>query len=95
MFSTEKGDIFCIVNGGKSDGEVIFIDEDAEKNKYGVIRNSVKEIRVYDGEFEFLPDPRIRILYVCGPSNSGKSTWCAIYIEKWKKLHPKKKIFCF
>ena len=32
MFSIEDGNIFCIVNGGKSDGEVIFVQDNIDKD---------------------------------------------------------------
>ncbi len=97
MFSTDdkKGSIpLAIVVGGKSDGEIVFVQ--TEDKSHSVVKKSpVKQITVFDGEFEQLPSEEIRVLYIAGSSGSGKSYYAAKYIQKYRKLYPKSKFFLF
>lgn len=87
-FSTSNGDPLAIVVGGKSKGEIIFLQSEERKDTT-VKAKPVRDIQVGDGVFEQIPDPdHIRILYIAGPSGSGKSTYAASYIKKYLKLYP-------
>jgi hypothetical protein len=72
-----------------------------DKNMYQEIANFVnnekgKEIIIYDGDIQPLPNPNSReCLYVCGPSGSGKSTFISHYITEFKKIHPTYDVILF
>lgn len=50
-----------------------------------------------NAKFEVLPNPKIEreIGYITGASGSGKSYFCAKYIDKWHKAHRDKPIYLF
>lgn len=55
-----------------------------------------KELVLHSGEI--IPVPKVdgrECLYICGPSGSGKSTYISQYVERWKKIYPKKDIVLF
>jgi adenosyl cobinamide kinase/adenosyl cobinamide phosphate guanylyltransferase len=95
MFSIDDGQPIAIVEGGKSNGEIIFVNLEDKKANSVIKRDPVTLIEVFDGKFQQLPSEEVRILYIAGPSGSGKSTYAANYIEKYRKLHPKSKFFIF
>lgn len=50
-----------------------------------------------DGKFQIIPNPEIerQILYVTGPSGSGKSYFTRAYVEEFQKFFPKRPIILF
>lgn len=89
-FSTDKGTPLAIVSGGRSNGEIVFIDKEDKPNSV-VKHKPITEITVEDGKFELVPADAddLRVIMAGGPSGSGKSFWMARYIEKYQKLFPK------
>jgi len=64
------------------------------KKKYTEIEQ--KEIALNSGEIVPYPNGDTReVLYVAGASGSGKSTYTAKYIEQYKKVFPKNKVYVF
>lgn len=54
------------------------------------------EIVDHAGKFSYIPNDHTReVLYICGPSGSGKSFYAAEYVKKWNKLFPDWPIFLF
>lgn len=61
------------------------------------------EIKIYDGLFQQIPKTGIYDgdskmvfrTYIAGPSECGKSTYCASLIKEYKDYHPKNKIILF
>lgn len=49
------------------------------------------------GHFEYIPNIESdrECLYICGPSGSGKSYFCARYTKKYKKLFPNNEVYLF
>lgn len=94
-FSIEEGTPLCVIRGGDSDGEIIFVtQEDSSKSK--VVKNHpVRKIKVSDGKFQHIPNDKVRVLYVSAPSGSGKSTYVAEYAKLFKKLYPDCRIILF
>lgn len=39
--------------------------------------------------------PQREVLYVCGPSGSGKSVFCKSYIKQWQVINPGKDVYIF
>lgn len=60
------------------------ISDSYSKNKF---------LEAYNGKFEFIPSFQSERIYICGPSECGKSYQVARYIEKYKKYHPKNKVY--
>lgn len=84
---------FAIVNGGKADGQIIYI---LEKHNTGLKSKPWRHIEYNKGEFELYPDPdNIRVIYVAGPAGSGKSTYCAQYIAKMRNIYPDSQFILF
>lgn len=55
-----------------------------------------KELIIHDGKLEPIPNlDKIERLYVAGPSDSGKSTYAAMYISNFLCLNPDKKFYIF
>jgi len=99
MFSTKDGIPICIVKGGKSDGEIVFLDDGAVPNyKTKLLSSSItapKVVSVEDGKFQQLPSDKVRVLYIAGPSGAGKSTYISEYAKIYKKLYPGSRIILF
>lgn len=57
----------------------------------------LKDSRGADFNFECAinTDTERQIIYVSGASGSGKSYWCRMYAEKYKKAFPKREIYLF
>ena len=77
-------------------------DSDEEMNqKYPEIKKEFdnkdqKEMILYKGQLEPVPSQESRdILFIAGPSNSGKSTYAAKYSMQYKRTFPRRKIYVF
>lgn len=96
MFNTEDGLPICKIDGGKLDGEIIFVVKKGESSKY-----NLKKAKMYngfsshDGIFQQVPNDYHRIGYIAGPAGSGKSTKAAEYALLFQKLYPDSKIIMF
>lgn len=56
-----------------------------------------KEIKLQD-DGVMVPIPRSdsrEVIYISGPSESGKSTWCSNYLREYIKLFPNREIYLF
>jgi hypothetical protein len=94
-FNLEKeGKTLAIIEGGKFNKKVVSIaDKDNEE-----VHKSVSSIHIPDGgKFQQIPDPQLerQIIYIFGPSGSGKSYYSRKYIEQWKKKHKDGKVYLF
>jgi len=99
----KDGKRVAVVNGGKYNKKMVYIsseadsgDEDSDNdNKISKTFTSIKLNR--DGKFQQTPDNHTEreIIYITGPSGSGKSTYTKNYIQQYKKLYPKNKIYIF
>lgn len=97
MFTTqgEKDDTpFCIVNGGKSNGEIVFIKK-KDKKESVVKYKPVMDVDLRNGEFELLPNDDQRVIFIFGSAGSGKTYFAAKYIKKYLKIHPKAEFYVF
>lgn len=97
MFSTESGTPICKIDGGDLDSEILFIDEktsDDPKDKRKIMRAN-RHVEIEDGKFQVLPNDKIRVMYVPGPSGVGKSTYTSKYAKIYKKLYPDARIILF
>lgn len=55
-----------------------------------------KHIKIESGEIIPVPNIETReILYICGPSGSGKSVFASKYIDRYTKLFNKNKVYIF
>lgn len=52
-----------------------------------------KEINIDEGCMEFLPDSKRECVLLSGPSGSGKSYQCAVYMKNFQKMFPDSDIF--
>jgi len=85
---------FALCVGGRADGEIIYLNPEADHKS--IRRKPWRVIHYDEGHFEMLPDPEhIRVLYIAAPAGAGKSTWCAQFISKHKKMYPKSKFILF
>ena len=93
-FNFEKiGKSLARIEGGKLSGKVVSISGfDGEQPV-----KSFTEIPLKDGKYQQLPNPDTEreILYIVGPSGSGKSYYTRSYITEYKKKHKKADIFLF
>jgi hypothetical protein len=85
----------AVVKGGYFDKQVISITDENERSL--TKRAPLVDLELTDeGVFELLPDAENnRVLYVCGISGSGKSTYCAKYIEKYLDEYPDANFYVF
>lgn len=95
MFNFEKiGKQLAVIDGGKLDKKIVSIasinDEDQPVKSY-------TEVPLKDGKYQQVPNPNTEreILYIVGPSGSGKSYYTRAYIQEYKKKHKKAEIFLF
>ena len=87
----------CIVKGGNSDGEIIYVkkQDDINNNNPKLQLNPCKRFACDDGVFEQLPTDDVRVVYIAGKAGAGKSTYASNYISKYKQLHKNAKFYCF
>lgn len=84
------------VIGGQSDDEIVYlVDENDEKASKIIKHKPQKIVEVEDGKFQVLPRQGVRVLYICGSSGSGKSTFASNYVKEYLHIHPKTKVFIF
>lgn len=86
----------------RSDDNVEWICEIKSKNKSKIVcvksdsDRGMKVIKATNEEIYPLPDPNIRqVLYIAGPSGSGKSFYVSKYIANYQKLFPKNEVIIF
>ena len=91
MFNLDKiGRPIARIDGGKNDKKIISLSDADESNGF-------KNIRLKEGKFSHIPntDQERDILYITGPSGSGKSWYANTYIKNYKKTYPKNNIYMF
>ena len=91
MFNLDKiGRPIARIDGGKNDKKIISLSDADESNGF-------KNIRLKEGKFSHIPNTdQVRdILYITGPSGSGKSWYANTYIKNYKKTYPKNNIYMF
>lgn len=77
----------AIIDGGKYDGEVLYVDPDKEGEKV---------IMIKDGVFQPLPKDKGRYSdYVVGKAGSGKSTFCSKKAYNYHLMFPNNAIYLF
>jgi len=88
MFNLEGDGIkIAKIKGDKKKSKYIYLDEKNEAT------NNYKEIKLKDGEIQFIPDIKFRINYIVGASGSGKSYFASKLAEEYKILYPKNPIY--
>jgi ABC-type dipeptide/oligopeptide/nickel transport system ATPase component len=75
------------IKGDKKKHKYVYLDEKSEAT------NNYKELKLKDGEFQFIPDIKFRINYIVGASGSGKSYFASNLAEEYKLLYPKNPIY--
>lgn len=91
MFNLDKiGRPIARIDGGKNDKKIISLSDADESNGF-------KNIRLKEGKFSHIPNTDLErdILYITGPSGSGKSWYANTYIKNYKKTYPKNNIYMF
>ena len=93
-FNFERlGKQLAVIDGGKLNGKIVSIaTPDGEQPV-----KAFTEIPLKDGKYQQIPNPKTEreILYIVGPSGSGKSYYTKEYITQWKKQNKKGDIFLF
>lgn len=77
----------------KLSGDISELFGEARERKKSALH---KEIIINDGQI--FPIPRVdgvERLYICGPSESGKTTYVYNYLKKYVKMYPDRKIYIF
>jgi len=99
MFNNaERGKPICRVVGGVDDGEIIYLDTNAQDSNKGKLKkNYFKDFSVEDGILSVVPDTtRERdCIMITGASGSGKSHFTNNYMKEYKKAYKKNKIYFF
>lgn len=98
----KQRDIYKIYEAIDNDGD--FSDDDEEiveyyqKAKHEYKNKSPREIKIYDGVFQAIPDieeGQRQAILISGPSGIGKSTWMSKYIKEYHADFPNNKIYFF
>lgn len=91
----------AIINGGKLNNKIIYLDEDINNKKqyvsYELLNNKLNtEISIKDGKLFPLPElDKRECIFISGPAGSGKSTYVAEYIDYYKSIHSRNDIYLF
>lgn len=88
------GKTLAKIDGGKFNNKVVSIT-DKESDE---VTKSLTNIHIPDdGKFQQIPDPETerQIIYVFGPSGSGKSFYSKQYIKQWRKQKKKSDVYLF
>lgn len=91
MFNTSKiGRPFAKIDSGSKKDTIISLDDSDMDSGFN-------KMTLKDGKFEHIPDTtRERdILYITGPSGSGKSYYASRYIRNYKKAHKDHPVYIF
>jgi hypothetical protein len=90
----KKGKTLAKIEGGKFSGKVVSI---LDKESDDVTKNFTNIHIPDDGKFQQVPDPETerQIIYVFGPSGSGKSYYSKQYIKQWRKQKNKSEVYLF
>jgi hypothetical protein len=90
----KKGKTLAKIDGGKFSGKVVSI---LYKESEDVTKNFTNIHIPDDGKFQQIPDPETerQIIYVFGPSGSGKSYYSKQYIKQWRKQKNKNEVYLF
>lgn len=89
-----KGKTLAKIVGGKFNNKTVFIT-DKDNNE---VDKPLTNIHIPDdGKFQQIPDPETerQIIYVFGPSGSGKSYYSKLYIKQWQKQNPDGEVYLF
>ncbi len=70
-------------------------DELYNKIKKIVDEDVKTELKIRDGYMNLLPSNTRDIIYVCGPSGVGKSTFCSEFVKQYMKDKPDNDLFLF
>jgi hypothetical protein len=78
-----------IKDNNKKKCKYVFLDEKSEAT------NNYKELKIKDGEFQYIPDTNQNrfISYVVGASGSGKSYFASNLAKEYRALYPKNPIY--
>jgi GTPase SAR1 family protein len=88
------GKTLAKIVGGKFNNKVVSIaDKDNTEITKPLTHLSIPD----DGKFQQVPDPEMerQIIYVFGPSGSGKSYYSKMYIKEWQKQNKKGRVYLF
>jgi hypothetical protein len=88
MFCFDSGRPICKINGGKDNGKTVFYTEKESKESF-------EDFEIADeGKFEPLANFKSErdILYIAGPSGSGKSFFTRMYLLNYHKQFPDRPI---
>ena len=89
----KEGRPFCKMIGGRYNNQIISVSDKTDKSddefKYLAIAN--------DAKFQLIANPKTEreILYITGPSGSGKSAFVRKYLEQYKKTFKDRPIYLF
>jgi hypothetical protein len=77
------------IKDNKKKNKFIYLDEKSEAT------NNYKEIKIKDGEIQYIPDSNQNrfISYIVGASGSGKSYFASKLAEEYRILYPKNPIY--
>jgi len=91
MLNTKKiGRPFAKIDAGTKKDTIISIDD-------GEVDGGFNKIHLNDGKFQQIPNTTQErdILYITGPSGSGKSFYASQYIRNYKKTHKDHPVYIF
>jgi len=97
-FNLEKvGKPIARITGGKYNNKVVSITDDKESDEVDKPLPEVRLPESDDGKFQQMinPENEREILYITGPSGSGKSFYSKNYIKEWKKKHKDGDVYLF
>lgn len=85
----------CYVNNSPPRDEKLSFVYDEMINDINAIKD--KQLHINEGHFEIMPNTSGKrdIIYVCGCSGSGKSTFCMCYINKYLRLFDQNEVYIF
>jgi len=93
-----KGKPIVKITGGKYNDKFVIIEETNDKDNDELLYRNFNNLTL-QGDAKFQPTPdttRERdILYIAGPSGSGKSYFTKLYLMNYKKAYPNNPIYMF
>lgn len=89
MLNYKKGNTIAMIDGGKGDGKILFVNPK-------IIKRDEEEIVLKNGKFLPIPPAKGRsVVYIAAPSGAGKTTFAAEYIKAYLAIFPEKDFFIF
>ena len=94
-FENEGSTIAKIKSTDDKNHKILYLAK--EEDQFDELQNPIQELTLNKGKFHLMPDKSLErnIIYIVGPSGSGKSFFTKQYITEHRNIHKNSKVYMF